>query len=266
MVVIPNMTPLSAKDLLDIRRRRTLGDYCALAHLSADKAVPEFLNGKEWSDVDSAELTALLAEYETLRTESLNAIDNRLQLVLLALAALGALLGGALSIDEPSKHVFAITLLLSIGVPLMSCLVLVVWAGEAMRMKRVSHFLASDVEPRINRKLGRLAMSWEQALASGALPRDQFSGSSMYVGIVFGLAALAAPVVGLRITGTPVLWLAISPPLWQLWLPWSLVGLTGVFLLAKGRQLLIREAPASVFQPEAVLPDRDTTRDDEAAE
>lgn len=256
------MAQQSVTDLLDLRRQRTLADYQILAHLTATEARPEFLNAKEWTEADSAELTALLAEYDSLRNESLNAINNRLQLLLLALAALGALLGGALSIDEPSKHIFAITLLLSVAVPLMSCLVLVVWAGEAMRMKRVGHFLAIDVEPRINRKLGRLVMSWEQALLSGALPRDEFSGASMYVGVVFGCAALAAPIVGLRITGTPLIWNTLGPPLWQLWLPWSLVGFTGIFLLAKRHQLVSGKNGRSVFEPVALSDNREVSQGD----
>jgi hypothetical protein len=241
------MTQPSIRDLLDIRHSRTLGDYSVLANLAAKDATPDVLNGKEWTEADTAELAALLAEYESLRNESLNAINNRLQLLLLALAAVGALVGGALSIDEPLKRVVAVTLMLSVAVPLMSCLVLVVWAGEAMRMKRVGHYLASDVEPRINRKIGRLVVSWEQALYTGALPRDEFSGTSMYVGVVFGLAALVAPIVGLQITGTPVTWSLIGQPLWQLWLPWSLLGITGIWLLSKSRQLVSGKDHTSVF-------------------
>ena len=50
----------------------------------------------QWDNKDSAELGALIAQYESLRKESLNSINNRVQILLLGLAAIGAIVGGTL--------------------------------------------------------------------------------------------------------------------------------------------------------------------------
>src|SRR5688572_8715599 len=53
-------------------------EYSVLANFPAKDAAPDLVQGQEWSEGDTAELSALLAEYESLRNESLNAINNRL--------------------------------------------------------------------------------------------------------------------------------------------------------------------------------------------
>lgn len=189
--------------LLSLSVARTKRDYRRLAHLSASLAGLEPPKAQGWADVDTAELDALLAQYVSLRDESMNTINNRIQILLLGVAAVGALIGGALTIDDPTAKPLVVRAVFSLAIPLVAVFVLFVWISEAVRSHRVGYFLAADAEARINAKLGRLVMSWEAGLWAGNMPRDELFGPSMMALGVFGLVAAAAPFCGLALTGIP---------------------------------------------------------------
>jgi len=81
--------------LLSLSTPRGRGEYERLAALSAASKGTGLREG--WGPGDSAELDALLAEYATLRQETMNTINNRTQILILGLAAIAALAGGSLT-------------------------------------------------------------------------------------------------------------------------------------------------------------------------
>jgi hypothetical protein len=187
--------------LLSLYTARRRFNYSELARLSVRLAASERAARKTWDDRDSAELTALLAEYESLRTESLNTVNNRVQILILGIAAIGAVAGGALAIDEPTKNAEIVTALFSGAIPMLCMFVLFVWVSEAMRSHRVGSFLAGDAEARVNAKLGRLTLTWEASLWAERQPRDEMFGPSMMALAVVGLLAGLAPPFGLFVIG-----------------------------------------------------------------
>ena len=74
----------------------------------------------QWGNKDSAELGVLVAQYESLRKESLNSINNRVKILLLGLAAIGAIVGGTLTIDHPVEKKFLIYVIFSGVIPLVT--------------------------------------------------------------------------------------------------------------------------------------------------
>ncbi|MCH8013077.1 MAG: hypothetical protein IIA61_14220 [Candidatus Marinimicrobia bacterium] len=211
--------------LLSLSRRRTLDDYVAITRLSARLGRRR---DRAWDDKDRAELDALIAQYQSIREESLQTINNRVQIMMLGIAAIAALAGGSLTIEDPASSRNIIYAVFSGGIPLVSIFVLLVWAGEAMRSHRAGYFLAADVEAHINQKLGRFIMNWETALWAGRLERDEMRGPSMMAFAVIGVVALAAPWFGVFLSGTsnlPLIW-----PTLAVLVPYSFLGATALYL------------------------------------
>ncbi|MFC7310716.1 hypothetical protein ACFQVC_41700 [Streptomyces monticola] len=108
-------------------------------------------------------LAALLAEYNSLRQESLQAISNRIQIMNFAFTSLAVVVAAMLTSD------------LSRGVLIPACLVfvpaaakasLLIWLGEYHRSQRAGKGVAV-VEQRINTLLGdRDHIGWESGLLS----------------------------------------------------------------------------------------------------
>jgi hypothetical protein len=209
---------------------RTASDYAELTRLSANYRAPDTCVEGSWEEEDTAELTALIAEYDSLRQESMNTINNRTQILLLEVAAIGAL-----TIDNlPDKPVLVYTIF-SGAIPLTCVFVFMVWLSEAIRSHRAGYFLAACTEAKINAKLGRLVISWEATLWTGKLPRDELFGPSMMALGVVGLLALAAPLFGLFLTRVDIGW--TGRPLLQLWIPYVTLAAAGLYTLTKMKRL-----------------------------
>ncbi|MDD8021080.1 MAG: hypothetical protein PHU81_07880 [Acidobacteriota bacterium] len=177
---------------------RTAIDYQRIASLSAELSQQK---KGVWENKDRAELTALLAQYESLRKESLQTITNRVQTMLLGIAAIGALVGGTLTIEDPQLSRDIIYAVFSGAIPLVSVFILFVWISEALRSARVGYFLAADVESRINQKLGSFTMNWETGLWAGLQKRDEVWGPSMMAMMILGIISAASPWCGLLLVG-----------------------------------------------------------------
>lgn len=207
---MPEQELTELRRLLSLSRHRRREDYKRMAQLTeraiaGDSAVGETpREDREWE--------ALLLQYQTLREESLNSTNNRIQVLMLGAAAMAALLGGALTIERPQDAKLLIYALFSVSVPLIWIFVLLVWMSEAVRAHRVGFFLAGDVEARINARVGGLTLSWEAALWTGALPRDEGFGPSAVAFGVLLLLAVVAPICGIWLSGTysPWWWVAIQ--------------------------------------------------------
>jgi len=200
------------EDLLSLSRPRNISDYQRIAQLSVDLGRKE---GREWDKKDEAELEALLAQYESLRKESLQTINNRVQILMLGIAAIGALVGGSLSIGNPLASRNIIYAIFSGAIPLISIFVLFVWTGEAMRSSRVGYFLAADIEATVNQKLGRFIMNWETNLWAGTQKRDEMWGPSMMAFVIIAIIAFVSPWCGLLLIGinrVARIWLVVAVP------------------------------------------------------
>ena len=160
-----NDNRVALRGLLSLSRTRTQADYLELARLSS------LLDG----DVDdrTSELQAALVEYESLRQESMNTINNRTQILMFGLAGMAALAGTALTIDNLGANKLLVYFIFSGAIPIAAAFVLIVWVSEAVRDHRVGNHLAAETEARINALLG-LGYSEKEALhAVKQLPEGQ---------------------------------------------------------------------------------------------
>ncbi len=215
--------------LLSLFTVRTKKEFQTISQLSARRVDYEKDSGKKWEEQDTVETLALIAQYESLRQESLNTINNRTQVMLLGIAAIGAIIGGSLTINDPLGKKFLIYTIYSGIVPFLCSFILLIWIGEAMRCHRVAYFIASEVEARINAKFGRLVLSWESSLWSGLLPRDEMFGPSMLSMAILGFISVFSPIFGFIYSGTK--WIPFSQPLIVLGLPYLFLLMTVGYLL-----------------------------------
>jgi len=176
--------------LLSLSAVRSLCDYRRMAALTTELGRQ---GQRDWDSKDDAEFAALLAQYGSLREESIQSISNRVQVLMLGIAAIGVLAAGSLTISDPKASRDVVIAIFSGAIPLVCIFMLLVWATEAMRSARVGYFLASEVEARINHRLGRFVVNWEASLWAGAQKRDEMGGSSMMAFAVVGIIAFAAP-------------------------------------------------------------------------
>lgn len=95
------------------------------------------------------EVDALFKEYDTLRQESLDSMQNRTQIVAFGLGTLAVLAGAVLSLDSGDRSPHLIVAVFSIGLPVISALVLYIWLGEVERMMRAGKHI-QQLELRIN--------------------------------------------------------------------------------------------------------------------
>jgi hypothetical protein len=111
------------------------------------------------------ELQTLLTEYNSLRTESLNAINNRVTIANFTFGALAIILAGLLAQRQPSLATGFVALLF---VPQIAKTGLLIWLGEYNRSQRAGKQLRS-IEARVNQVLDGSVMRWETSLASTSL-------------------------------------------------------------------------------------------------
>jgi hypothetical protein len=224
------------RDLLRPSAVREQADYVDLAQLSERVAAYEAQSATEWTDRQRAELDTLLAEYNSLRQESLNTINNRVQVLLLGLAAVGALAGGAMTSEGIAQRPELVTVVFSAAIPLLSSFVFLSWLSEAVRSHRAGYFLASWLEPRINALFGRLVLSFEASLWTRLLPRDELGGPSMMALVALGAVAAGAPVLGLYVSHVPFsYWGGRAIP--SVWIPWAGLSAVAIYTLTQLQRL-----------------------------
>ncbi|MBW5423753.1 hypothetical protein GKQ77_19665 [Streptomyces sp. BG9H] len=109
------------------------------------------------------QLDARLAEYATLRQESLQAISNRIQVMNFAFTSLSLILAALLASDVPRSLLILVSLLF---VPIASKASALVWLGEYHRSQRAGQGVRL-LEGRINELLGGGEhLTWEKSLYS----------------------------------------------------------------------------------------------------
>ncbi|MDB4874433.1 MAG: hypothetical protein JWM41_879 [Gemmatimonadetes bacterium] len=215
---------------------RTKAEYIRLAQLSERLAAHESESSDKWSDRQAAELHALLTEYKSLRQESMNTITHRTQVMMLGLAAVGALAGGAMTSVGISQRPVFVTAVFSGAIPLFAAFVFLAWLSEAVRSHRAGYFLASWLEPRVNALLGKLTLSFEASLWTRLLPRDELWGPSMMALGIMGLIALMSPLLGLVMSNSPFgLW--GGNPIAAVWVPWLGLACVGAYAVTQMKRL-----------------------------
>ncbi|HEV2376349.1 MAG TPA: hypothetical protein VGS19_29785 [Streptosporangiaceae bacterium] len=111
-------------------------------------------------DAQALRLQALLAEYDSLRNESLACISNRIMVANFTFGALALILAALVTRTKPNATVGIVSLFF---VPQVAKTGLLIWLGEYDRSQRAGHWL-TGVEERINNILDREVMTWEGSL------------------------------------------------------------------------------------------------------
>jgi hypothetical protein len=93
----------------------------------------------EYAMMDPIEI--ILREYDTVRSESLNTMSNRFQVVAFGLATLGALTAGVFAFGDRAQNPTFVLLSLNYLIPAISILVLFIWLGEVNRMNRAGLYI-----------------------------------------------------------------------------------------------------------------------------
>lgn len=111
--------------------------------------------------MDSIEI--LLKEYETLRQESLDTINNRNTILSFGLATIGAIFAGSSIAYTTGTYSLVSSLVLILAIPAISSFVLFIWLGEYERMQRAGRFLV-ELEHKINEESSKELLTWETYL------------------------------------------------------------------------------------------------------
>jgi hypothetical protein len=111
---------------------------------------------------DEKKIEILLAEYNSLRTESLEAVKNKFQILSFGFAGLTVFVGSALT---ARITIAASLLVLLVIVPTLSKAITIIWLGEHRRMVRAGGGVAA-LEIEINRIAGENLLGWEKWVRS----------------------------------------------------------------------------------------------------
>lgn len=169
-------------------------------------------------------------EYETLRQESLDSMNNRSQVISFGLATIGLIFAAVFSLDAASQSKQLILLIFSAGIPIISIMILYIWLGEVERMMRAGEYLCG-LEARINSmfETDDPPLRWEWWLrTSGKQMRYPYI---MVIGLFFGLAFFA-PVVGFFAKG-----FQLQADWWALIAPWGSITPFVVHVYLRARKL-----------------------------
>jgi biotin transporter BioY len=166
------------------------------------------------------QVQAALAEYESLRQESMASISNRVTVVNFTFGALAVIIAALLAQPEPGLLSGVIAVLF---VPQLAKTGLLIWLGEYDRSQRAGRWIR-DLEIRINTLVDNRSMSWESALLSKGTHMSYPYASTVLLLLGAGWASL---VVGVAIvyanlsTGDPG------------WLGWAAVAGVVVIVVAE---------------------------------
>lgn len=134
----------------------------------------------------------LLAEYETLREESLQSLRQQQLVLQVGLAALGVVVG----LGSRVRPFTLAGVVLGIFGPLIAVLVAYIWGGELERMARAGAHLVR-VESRMSEMYaGAQPLQWETLLARGDPLTPRIYGSHQAVARAFSGAGAASGGIG----------------------------------------------------------------------
>ena len=187
------------RHLLHPRREKTSDDFARIFTLSQELSSADVERSNRAKIEDAEFLQVVLKEYESLRSECMYSANNRVQVLMLGVAAVGAVIGGTLAIEDPKGRPLLIIFMFSILVPLIVSFITLVWISEAVRAHRAGSHIAREIESRVNQRLNRLALSWETSLWLERYPRDARGGPSMMALGILNFISLASPCMPIAI-------------------------------------------------------------------
>lgn len=142
----------------------------------------------------SLAVTAMLAEYNSLRQESLSSIGNRVTIANFSFGAVSLILAALISQGTASLLTGVLALAL---VPQIAKVGLMIWLGEYNRSQRAGKWI-SELERRINAAVGvDHAVSWESALLGNSIHMSYpyLSVVMLLVGVGWASIAYGATVL-----------------------------------------------------------------------
>ena len=155
----------------------------------------------------SLQLQSALAEYDSLRQESMASISNRITVVNFTFGALAVMIAGLLAQSNPTLLSGIVAILF---VPQLAKTGLLIWLGEYDRSQRAGRWIR-DLELRINALVDNKSMSWESTLMSKGTHMSYPYASTVLLLLGAGWASL---VVGFSIMYSN---LAVNDPQWLNW-------------------------------------------------
>jgi biotin transporter BioY len=164
----------------------------------------------------SLQLEAALAEYDSLRQESMASISNRITVVNFTFGALAVMIAGLLAQSDPTLLSGAVAVLF---VPQLAKTGLLIWLGEYDRSQRAGRWIR-DLESRINSLVDNRSMLWESTLMAKGTHMSYPYASTVLLLLGAGWASL---VVGFSIIYGN---LAANDPRWLNW-----VAVLGVIIV-----------------------------------
>jgi len=105
----------------------------------------------------------MLKEYETLRQESMNAMNNGNRILSFGLAAISAIFTSSIFAYTTGKYSLIPSLAFILVIPAISIFILFMWLGEYERMQRAGKFLVK-LELKINKEASKELLTWETHL------------------------------------------------------------------------------------------------------
>ena len=130
-------------------------------HISPRRYTLSQNHRKEGKIMDPIEI--MLKEYETLRQESMNAMNNGNRILSFGLAAISAIFTSSIFAYTTGKYSLIPSLALILVIPAISIFILFMWLGEYERMQRAGKFLVK-LESKINKEASKELLTWETHL------------------------------------------------------------------------------------------------------
>lgn len=163
-------------------------------------------------------IEVLLKEYEILRQESHNNIDNRIKIISFGLATIGLIFASMFSADAATRTPTLVLTVLCFGIPVISIFVLYLWLGEVERMMRAGDYLRK-LEDEINGILDKeeTTLQWEKWIIS---KKRQIKYPYLAVILFFLLLACTSPLIGMVLGQLRFMVFG-----WAVFIPWALEAL-----------------------------------------
>jgi len=161
--------------------------------------------------MDSVEI--MLKEYETLRQESLNSMNNRNTIISFGLATIGAIFAGSIVAYTTGTYSLISSLALILVIPIISIFVLFMWLGEYERMQRAGKFIAK-LEDKINVEASKKLLTWETHLRESQSHAKMKYPYTATMGLLIGISvvSMALGLLGLVEAdfSTTLMWLVVT--------------------------------------------------------
>lgn len=181
-------------------------------------------------DKDKNKIDVLLKEYEILRGENHNSINNRNKIISFGLATIGIIYAAMFSADPGTRMPILVLPVFSLGIPAISILVLYLWLGEVERLVRAGEYLRK-LEDRINNIVDKeeATLCWEKWILS---EKRQIKYPYISAILLFLFLASAAPLIGIILdkrTFIEIGWAAIIPWIIEILILCDIWGRTKTF-------------------------------------